>query len=85
MSARPFPPEDYAYPDGRNRRIRELEVALLETNDANAKFRECAELLADVVERDVREVHPGHTAFDLGWVSPAWLHRARAALARLRP
>lgn len=51
MSARTFPPEDYAYPDGRNRRIAELEAALLELNDENAKL--AAALLEEKRQRFV--------------------------------
>jgi hypothetical protein len=40
MSTRPFPASDYAYPDSRNVRIAQLEAALLELNDENARLRQ---------------------------------------------
>lgn len=47
MSAREFPPEDYAYPDARNRRIRELEHEVdyqrTEKDDAYRRARETSD------------------------------------------
>lgn len=47
MSAREFPPEDYAYPDARNRKIRELEHEVdyqrTEKDDAYRRARETSD------------------------------------------
>jgi len=56
---RPFPPEDYAYPDARNKRIKELEAALLESNNTAATIRaqlcdECERVLAVKVKAGPR-------------------------------
>lgn len=73
MTLRPFPAHMYRVPDPGDTRIRDLEAALLVANDEAAAFRECAELLADVLDD-----------FEL-LTTREWLARARAALARGRP
>jgi hypothetical protein len=50
VSAREFPAWMYAFPDGRNQHIQELEAALLESNNIAARYAALVQILTLQVE-----------------------------------
>lgn len=60
MTARSFPRWMYSYPDDRNVRIAELEAALLDLNDENARLAE-----ALLEEKKLRFVDRAESLMDL--------------------